>query len=59
MHCINICYKVPEKRAHDIEKTLNDHAKFMKFTYVDGSKAVSPVHTSFTRAAELSDPVYP
>ena len=44
MHCINIFYKVLEDRASDIERTLNDKAKFMKFNYVDGSEDVSPVN---------------
>lgn len=42
MHCINICYKVPENKADDIEKVLQDHASVMQSTYVKGSKAIHP-----------------
>ena len=59
MPCINICYKVPEEKAQDVEKTLMDHANFMKSTYVEGSEAIHPSHTYFTKAAELSNPMHP
>ena len=59
MPCINICYKVPEDKAQDVEKTLMDHANFMKSTYVDGSEAIHPINTYFTKAAELSNPMHP
>ena len=59
MPCINICYKVPEERVHDVEETLMDHATFMKSTYADGTKAVKPYYTYFTKAAELSNPMHP
>jgi len=42
MHCINICYKVPENKADDIEKVLQDHASVMQSTYVKGSEAIHP-----------------
>ena len=59
MHSINICYKVPEAQADSVGKTLREHANFMKSTYVTGSDAVHPLHTYFTKAAELADPMHP
>ena len=59
MPCINICYKVPEERVHDVEETLMDHATFMKSSYANGTKVVKPCHTYFTKAAELSNPMHP
>ena len=38
---------------------LDEHAKFMKSTYVDGSEAKVLIHTYFTKASELSDRMHP
>ncbi len=59
MHCINICYKVPENKADDIEKVLQDQPSFMQSTYVKVSEAIHPKHTYFTKAAELTDSMDP
>ena len=59
MHSINSCCKTPEAHANSIGKTLEDHANFMKSTYVTGSDAVHPLDTYFTKAAELADPAHP
>ena len=59
MHSINICYKVPEAQAESVGKTLEDHANFIESTYVLGSDAIHPMHTYFTKALELIDPMHP
>ena len=58
MHAIKICYKLPKKNRR-LENVLDEHAKFMKSTYVDGSEAKVLIHTYFTKASEPSDRMHP
>lgn len=59
MPYINIFYKVPADAKADVHQTLQDHANYMKATYVKGSDSVHPIHTYFTEAPELNNPVDP
>ena len=50
---------MPEKQAKNIGKTLEDHANFVKLTYVAGSDVVHPIHTTFTKAAKPAEHIHP
>ena len=59
MPAINLSYRVPQEKVSEIESIINEHAEFMKKTYVDNDEVVPPTHTYFTKAAELVNPTDP